>query len=77
MLYFDQDIVFRVPDSCPATTRNLQYKRGRLKRVERRLLLLLLDNLAVVLFNYKTLQNKHNTRTLSGNIKTVRNSFSE
>jgi hypothetical protein len=28
-------------------------------------------------FNYKTLQNKHNIRTLSGNIKTVRNSFSE
>jgi hypothetical protein len=28
-------------------------------------------------FNYKTLQNKHNIRTLSGNIKTVRNNFSE
>jgi hypothetical protein len=26
---------------------------------------------------YKTLQNKHNIRTLSGNIKTVRNSFNE
>jgi hypothetical protein len=31
----------------------------------------------VAFFNYKTLQNKHNIRTLSGNIKTVRNSFSE
>jgi hypothetical protein len=28
-------------------------------------------------FNYKTLQNKHNIRKLSGNIKIVRNSFSE
>ena len=39
--------------------------------------LLFLDNLAVVFFNYKTLQNKHNIRTFSGNIKIVRNSFSE
>jgi hypothetical protein len=51
----DQDIVFLVPDSCRATPRNLQYKRGRLKRLERCPFLLFLDNLAVVFFNYKTL----------------------
>jgi hypothetical protein len=38
----------------------------RLKRLERCLFLPFLDNLPVVLFNYKTLQNKHNIRTLSG-----------
>jgi hypothetical protein len=42
-----QDIVFLVPDSCRATPRNLQYKRGCLKRLERYLFLLFLDNLAV------------------------------
>ena len=76
MLMF-QDIVFLVPDLCRATPRNLQYKRGRLKCLARCLFLIFLDNFAVVFFNYKTLQNKHNIRTLSGNIKTVRNSFSE
>ena len=47
---FDQDIVFLVPDTCRATPKNLQYKRGRLKRLERCLFLLYLDNLAVVFF---------------------------
>ena len=48
--HFDQYIVFLVPDSCRATTRNLQYKPGRLKRLERRLFLLFLDNLTVGFF---------------------------
>jgi hypothetical protein len=59
----------RKPNSCRATPRNFQYKRGRLKRSERCLSLLFLDNLPVVFLNYKTLQNKHNIRTLSRKYK--------
>ena len=45
-----KDIVFLVTDSCRATPRNLHYNRGRLKRLERCLFLLFLDNLPVVFF---------------------------
>ena len=45
IISFDQYIVFLVPDSCRATPRNLQYKRGRLKRLERCSFLIYLDNL--------------------------------
>jgi hypothetical protein len=70
----DHNITFLVLDSCLATYRNGNSVSADVtdnslwKRLERRLFQLFLDNLAVVL-DLLILQDKHNRRTLSENIK--------
>ena len=72
----DQDIVFLVPDPCWATvrignSRNAEVTEDTNKKLlKQHLFLLFLDNLTVV-FSCLTLQDKHNIRTLSENIKYI------
>ena len=80
MLYTatDQDIAFRVPDSCKATIRNgnsigTDFAENIIKKLlERGLFLLFLHNVDVIL-DFFTLRDEQNIRSMSENVKFICN----